>query len=209
MGDFVEDFPVIEQLPSWRSEEAANGSAVAGAVDRSDGELVYAVGQGDSDALAEIYRRYGGAVFGLARRLCGTDRAEDVAQEIFVRLWLVPDGFDPDRGPLRGYLLTLTHSRSVDMLRSDIARQAREAAILSDTAMQCNVEGEVLAAYSSERVRKALSDLPKAVRQPIVLAYFGGNTYRSVAGILQQPEGTIKSRIRAGLGQLRAALHDT
>ena len=93
----------------------------------SDSVLVLAVGRWDQDALGELYRRHGGAVFGLAKRVL-RDRAlaEEIVQEVFLRLWDSPDRFDPERGSLRAYLLAQTHSRSIDVIRSDTARRRRE-----------------------------------------------------------------------------------
>src|SRR4030081_2042451 len=94
--------------------------------DVSDSALVVGIGRWRQDALAEAYRRHAGAVFALARRLLQeTSAAEEVVQEVFLRLWNAPDKFDPDRGSLRSYLLAQTHGRAVDTLRSDISRRRR------------------------------------------------------------------------------------
>src|SRR5918993_3369535 len=95
--------------------------------DASDAALVVAIARYRQDALAEAYRRHAGAVFGLAKRLLADQaRAEEIVQEVFLRLWNQPDRFDPDRGTLRSYLLAQCHGRSVDMLRSETSRRARE-----------------------------------------------------------------------------------
>src|SRR5918996_5186319 len=93
----------------------------------SDSSLMLAVGRWHQEALAEIYRRHAGSVFGLARRVL-TDKvlAEEVVQEVFTQLWNHPERFDPERGSLRAFLLAHAHGRSVDLLRSEVARKLRE-----------------------------------------------------------------------------------
>src|ERR1700693_616000 len=94
--------------------------------DASDPMLVVAIGRWSESALAEVYRRHGGAVLGLAQRILGPDgRAEDVTQDVFGHLWNRPERFDPDRGSLRAFLLTMAHGRAVDVWRSDTSRAAR------------------------------------------------------------------------------------
>lgn len=174
----------------------------------SDAALVVRVARYQQHALAELYRRHSGAVFALSRRLL-SDRtlAEEVVQEVFVRLWNNPDRFDPDRGSLRTYLLAQCHGRSVDLIRSEESRRQRENKEVRLAAEAgYDLEHEVLDLTVASRVREALGSIPANEREPILLAYFGGHTYREVAELLGEPEGTIKSRIRSGLKRLRAGL---
>jgi RNA polymerase sigma-70 factor (ECF subfamily) len=176
--------------------------------DASDASLVVAIARYHQEALAEVYRRHAGAVFGLARRLL-SDRAlaEEVVQEVFLRLWNDPERYDPSRGTLRSYLLAQAHGRAVDLLRSEGARRAREEREARATAEAgYDVEHEVWDLATADQVRQAIDRLPAAERQCIALAYFGGHTYREVAARLSEPEGTVKSRIRAGLKRLRQEL---
>lgn len=174
----------------------------------SDAALVVAIGRYSEDALAEAYRRHAGAVFGLAKRvLCDGASAEEVVQEVFLRLWNSPERFDPERGSLRSYLLAQTHGRSVDLLRSDRSRRARELRDARSAATAgYDLEREVWDLAVAERLRQAVAVLPADERRAIELAYFEGCTYREVARVLGAPEGTVKSRIRAGLQRMRAAL---
>jgi RNA polymerase sigma-70 factor (ECF subfamily) len=176
----------------------------------SDAALVVAIGRWRQDALAEAYRRHAGSVFALASRVL-VDRAlaEEVVQEVFLRLWDLPDRFDPDRGSLRSFLLAQCHGRSVDIVRSERSRRRREERDLRQQAEAgYDLEHEVADLALAEQVRGALDGLPAEERRAIELAYFGGHTYREVAAMLGEPEGTVKSRIRSGLRRLRPGLAD-
>jgi RNA polymerase sigma-70 factor (ECF subfamily) len=176
--------------------------------DMGDAQLVVGVGRYRQDALAEIYRRHGGAVYGLAKRVTGDGtEAQDIAQEVFLRLWNDPGRFDPARGSLRTFLLTLCHSRAVELLRSRSARLRREERDARLTAAAgYDLDREIADLALAEQISQALGTLPTEERRVIELAYFGGHTYREVATLLDQPEGTVKSRIRNGLQRLRQSL---
>ena len=174
----------------------------------SDAQLVTAVARYSEVALAEVYRRHGGAVYGLARRVLNNEsEAQDVTQEVFLRLWNQPDRFDPGRGSLRAFLLAQSHARAVDAIRSLNARKAREAKDARRTASaEYDISHEAWDLALADKVSGALADLPKDERRAIELAYFEGRTYVEVAELLDTPEGTVKSRIRNGMRRMRAAL---
>ncbi len=185
-----------------QSVEVAEGSQA------SDASLVVAVARWQQSALAEIYRRHGGAVHSLARRVIRSDpAAEEITQEVFLDLWREPERFDPERGTLRSYLLARTHGKSVDYVRAETARRAREERTSREiVSTGYDLDREVWDMTVADQVRDALASLPEDQRVPIELAYFGGRTYREVAAELEEPEGTVKSRIRTGLGRLRTSL---
>ncbi|HTU39316.1 MAG TPA: sigma-70 family RNA polymerase sigma factor [Acidimicrobiales bacterium] len=176
----------------------------------SDAQLVTSVARYNEVALAEVYRRHGGAVYGLARRvLNNTAEAEDVTQEVFLRLWNEPERYDPARGSLRTFLLAQAHGRAVDAVRSSNSRRLREARDAMRTAESAyDMQHEVWDLAVAEQVARAMGELPEEERRAIELAYFGGRTYREVATLLDQPEGTVKSRIRNGMRRMRAVLTD-
>jgi len=171
-----------------------------------DRELAARLMAGDPSALAEVYDRYVGLVYGLARRVLGDDaRAEDVTQEVFVFVWEQPHRFDPSRGSLRSWLGVLAHHRSVDRVRSEVRRARGEARVNPVdvvTDAHGEVDDELSGAWLADRVREALDQLPPEQREAIVLAYYGGRTYRQVATDLDIPEGTAKSRLRLALSKL-------
>jgi RNA polymerase sigma-70 factor (ECF subfamily) len=164
---------------------------------------------GDEGALREVYREHAPMVLGLAVRVLGnTALAEDVMQDVFVRLWEQPERFDPARGRLRSYLLAMTHSRAVERLRAEDSQRRRvEAAGRQPVdAAQSDPANSLAVQHASAAVRRVLANLPQEQRVPIEMAYFGGLPYREVAIALGEPEGTVRYRIRAGMRKMRAAL---
>ena len=173
-----------------------------------DHELVAAITRRDEAAMAEAVRRHRGPVLAFARRLVGDSaRAEEISQEVFLRLWERSSRFDAQRGSLRAFLLAITHGRALDVMRSDASRHTREQrdAVRTNTPSR-GVEAEVIAQTVAAAVHHALAHLPDTERRAVELAYLGGHSYRTVARMLDEPEGTIKSRIRSGLAKLRPLL---
>ncbi len=174
----------------------------------TDVELVRRTLAGDRGAFRTVYERHSGSVLSLAKRVLRNQHlAEEVTQEVFVQLWNNPDRFDPTRGSLRTFLLTMTHGRSVDAVRSETSRRDREEreSRLVPVAT-AGVDETVERSSEDAALRSALGDLPPEQRRPIELAYFGGHTYREVASRLGEPEGTVKSRIRIGMATLAKSL---
>lgn len=159
------------------------------------------------DSFARIYAHHRASTLQLARRLCQDDQlSEDVVQEVFVRFWRRPDRFDPDRGSLGSFLLMECRGRAIDAIRQEAAREQRhlrhERNRPSDARKDIAEETVHRAAHDS--VRCAVDELPAELREPLVLAFFGGLTYVDVARTLRLPEGTVKTRLRRALRRLAA-----
>lgn len=170
-----------------------------------DAALADGVADGDRDTLEKVFSAYGGAVKSMALRVLRDETlAEDVVQDVFVSFWRSPEKYDPQRGSLRTFLLTIAHRRAVDVVRSETARARREETTPWEDSY--DIEDEVWSKALSETVRKALEELAEDERRAIEMSYFGGLSYVEVARRLGAPEGTVKSRIRAGMRKLSMSL---
>lgn len=185
----------------------------------TDDALMREVSYGNADALAEIYERHVRGCFGLAMKIVRDPWiAEEVVQDVFMKLWTRPHLFTPERGKFSGWLLTLVHNRSVDKLRRRKSAGANITVTLDADSDADNSLAEVLPdlapgpyeqAVSSETgnmVRRDLDKLPEPQRQMLVMAYFEGLTQREIAEKLRQPIGTVKTRTRTALMQMRKLL---
>lgn len=173
----------------------------------SDGDAALAgrVAAGDRAALERLFDQYGGAVKAIAARVLRDESlAEDVVQDTFVQFWKAPERYQPDRGSLRTFLVTIAHRRAVDIVRSEVARSRREQQ--PPEPDHFDLEDEVWSRSLSETVRNALDGLAPGEREAIALAYFRGLSYVEVARSLGEPEGTVKSRIRSGMKKLAVSL---
>ena len=180
---------------------------VSEGTDLSDLQLVEGLVLGQEAALAEIFRRHARSVAATARMILGNSSAcDDVVAEVFLALWLKPETFDSRRGSLRGFLRLKARGRSIDIVRSDVARRRRE---MSDERAHgrytTETEEEFLSSEAAEQMQKAVARLDDREREPIELAFFTGLSYKDVAKHLALPEGTVKSRIRSGLHHVRVA----
>lgn len=175
---------------------------------RTDAEFAVDLRARDSDAWALAYVRFLAPMRSVARRFGPLGQADDVVQEVFAQFWDRPDLFDPERGSLRGYLLAMTRGRSIDVSREDAARRRRETRVLDEgqSSPAASVEADAIAGITTEKLIMVLRMLPRSEREAIGLAFFRHLPYRQVATTLGVPEGTIKSRIRAGLLRMRTAL---
>ena len=198
------DAPVLDET---RPDQGKNRDrdAIFERVRGTEELLVARMAAGDEEAIGEVFDRYGGFVFGIARRVArSTPIAEDVVQEVLVSLWHHPERFDPGRGSLRAYLGVQAHRRAVDALRSDGRRKLREEqCVVPQSTSGPYGADEMDAATVAEVVRSALARLPDEQREAVELAFWKGHTYLEVAEQLGIPPGTAKSRLRLAQSKLR------
>jgi RNA polymerase sigma-70 factor, ECF subfamily len=170
--------------------------------------LLRRVGRGDEDAFSAVYEQVAPTVFGLVQRvLRDPAQAEEVAQEVMLDIWRAASRFEPDRGSPQAWVATIAHRRAVDRVRSAQAATRRDDQAAAQPAEGYDGVAEAVEAkLERERVRRCLGALTELQRESIVLAYYGGYTYREVAGLLGIALGTTKTRMRDGLIRLRDCL---
>jgi RNA polymerase sigma-70 factor (ECF subfamily) len=171
---------------------------------KSDAELADRLLARDESALREAIRTFGATVHGIARRIINEPSlAEEVAQDTFLALWRRPGAFDPARGSLQSFVVGIARNKAIDLVRKEEAlRRARDSLAFHQEATSERVSTDERIEERHE-IRAALAKLSEVQREAIVLAYFGGRTYREVADELGIPEGTAKTRLRDGLIRLR------
>ena len=205
----------LEAPPASRRAEVGSGAisslenvghkTTLSAANERDAELASGVAARDRSSLELLFKEHGAAVKGVAWRVLRDESlAEDIVQETFVTFWDSPEKYDPSRGTIRTFLLTIAHRKAVDVVRSEVARSRREEK--PPDPVHVDVEEEVWTRDLSDTVRNALNSLAEGEREAITMAYYGGLSYVQVAERLDLPEGTVKSRIRAGMKKLSVAL---
>jgi RNA polymerase sigma-70 factor, ECF subfamily len=176
------------------------------------GMLLRQAGRGDESAFAAFYDELSPLVYGVILKVVRDPSiSAEVAQDVFVELWRIAARYDSTRGSVRTWASTIAHRRAVDRVRSEQSRRNREEA---DHQASYQPEIDLVAEdvdrnFARTEVQRALGDLTTMQREAVTLAYFGGNTYREVAVILDVPEGTVKTRIRDGLIKLRDQIGTT
>lgn len=165
--------------------------------------LIARIRAGDESAMADMYDRYSGIVYGVALRVLGnTSAAEDVLQEVFLQLWRNPQAFDADRGRLAPWLAVIARNRSIDLLRKRPMEDDIDELPISTGV---NLEDEASERIAIDKVRGVLAQLPDEQRKMLEMAYFEGLTHTEIASKTGEPLGTVKTRIRYGLLALRKA----
>jgi len=178
---------------------------------KTDAEVVQALKAGDISALGILYDRYGGIVYRLALKiLANPQAAEDLTQDVFIGLWQKRN-YDPRRGSLNSFLMTLTRSRAIDRIRSQGAKRR------SIERWGHNIEGGPTAPTPLElasteeraqRVQEAMTTLPESQRRVLELAYYAGMSQSEISQKLNTPLGTVKTQARQGLIKLKRLLND-
>lgn len=175
----------------------------------SDEALLAGMAAGDRDAALALVRRHQARVFGLARSVVrDAQLAEDVSQEAFVRAWRHAPAYDPRRGAVLPWLLTIARNAAVDQVRARRVRPQIAGELLPEILRSIEPSPGDQAVFGDEvrRTVAALRDLPDAQRRAVLFATYAGYTAAEVGEIEGIPLGTAKTRIRTGLARLRAAL---
>lgn len=199
-----------------RGARLNSGSPLPSSAALGDRELVAAVGRRDEEALRVLYRRYGGPAYALVLRIVGDEEcAEEVVQDVFLRIWRHAVNYQPDQSSLATWILGIARNLAVDELRRRRVRPMSYAPAPDDDREVTEPadpdplgDPQVVAELADVRgaIQLALGTLPGVQRAAIELAYFGGLSQSEIAQVTGLPLGTIKSRIRFGMQALQTAL---
>jgi RNA polymerase sigma-70 factor (ECF subfamily) len=175
--------------------------------------LLPLVAQGNVSAFEALYDRYSSTVYGLLMRVLGNpEDAQEVLQETFVKAWTSAKMFDAARGSEAAWLISIARSRGIDRIRSRRTRvdredeAGRELSIFSSFVHVSTGVDDAIQAEERQAVHGALAELPEAQRLALELAYFEGLSQTEIADRLQQPLGTIKTRMQLGMKKMRERL---
>ena len=181
----------------------------------TDETLIRLVARTQPEALSALYDRYNRLVFSLALNVVG-DRAtaEEITLDVFTRIWERASTYQSDQARVNTWLTRITRNRSIDILRRRSARVEQHTVSWADVTTEAipdgspNPEEFAELAQQKTRVRAAIAQLPVEQQQALALAYFKGYSHRQIAELLEQPLGTIKTRLRLGLQKLRQQLEE-
>jgi len=195
---------LLAALTGFRPESAESQA--------EDRECLRRLAAGDRDAAAPLYDRHARAIYSLVLRIVDDESdAEDVVQEVFTQAWRQASRYDASRGAVGAWLLIMARTRALDKLRARRARSGPQP--LDDERLMEQVPAagpdaaeHLVDAEQARIVQRALGELPLLQRLAIELAYYEGLTQREIAERLEEPLGTVKTRIRLGLLKLREAL---
>jgi RNA polymerase sigma-70 factor (ECF subfamily) len=180
--------------------------------DRTETTLIQNLQAGDQQALGALYDRLAPVVNAVILRILGNRAdAEEILEETFWHIWQDARAYDPARGTLAAWVITIARSRALDRLRVQKRQAGNPAASAEEasaalTAEPLTPEDTTLQNERARAVADALRVLPLEQRLPIELAYYEGLSQSQIADRLSQPLGTVKTRVRLGFARLREAL---
>ena len=180
----------------------------------SDRTLIQQIGAGDQKAFGILYDRYKTLVFSLAVKIASNhETAEDITLDVFTQIWEKADRYHFEKGSVKGWIASLARYRSIDTLRRRKVRSDINRPQWSDVQPETLPSNDnTVDALESAEIRHKVSDtikrLPEDQQEVLAMAYFKGYTHRQIAEALNEPLGTIKTRIRLGLQKLRHNLKD-
>ena len=176
-----------------------------GTARNADQELIEKLRKGDKNAFREVYARYSQVVYNLAfRMLRSREEAEEVVQEIFLQVWNKADTYDPARGAISTWIVNIARSRSIDKLRT-LGYREQTTELIEDRVNSKSDFSRIIEDREESRkvIRDALDSLPENQRVAIEIVFFEGLTHIEAAERLNEPVGTIKTRIRLGVSKLK------
>ncbi len=174
---------------------------------RETREVVAALRRKEQQALAQLYDHYGPAVYALALRVTGdTGAAEEISLDTFWQLWQQAERFDEAQSSLQGWLFTIARSRAIDRVRARVARKRTQAEDPTDVSHVRRPDEDAELVERRRLVRDAMASLSAEQRAAVALAYYEGLSHSQIAERLQEPLGTVKTRIRQAMGVLRRIL---
>ena len=172
----------------------------------ADEDLMVLVGGGDDDAFAALYDRHCRLAYSVAHKLTGEKHsAEDLAQEVFIKVWRSAQRYRPERGSVRTWILSVVRNQSIDQLRASASRRRTQEKLQASAPRYEPSEAFAQVWHEARlgRVREALDAVPHVQQQVLELAHFSDLTHKEIAERLGLPPGTVKGRIRLGLDKLR------
>lgn len=178
-----------------------------------DPKIIQLIAKADENALGELYDRYSRLVYSMALNTLGDPNlAEEVTQDVYLRVWRKASTYRENQSKVLTWLTSITRYRCIDIHRRRSVRpESNQISWSENPALDLpdgfNVESQVELSQRSEAIRRAMQSLPEPQRQALAMAFFLGYTHTEIAATLEQPLGTVKTRIRSGMQKLRSELN--
>ena len=181
-----------------------------------DIQLIKLIAQAQNDALTELYDRYNRLVYSVAFAIVADhSTAEEITLDVFVQVWKHASIYRPDRAKVSTWLIAITRNHAIDILRWEKSRPEANSLNWEDISIQDgppaahNLEEHMELTLQQHQIRAAIAQLPEDQRKALMLAYFKGYTQSQISDALNQPLGTIKTRIRLAMQKLRKLLEES